>query len=114
MVERQLRARGIDDERVLAAMRRVPRELFVPEAERMHAYDDVALPIGYEQTIEFHQTIETGEAIAVDHRSDPTIPGGGRAAPDPAQAPLPSVAAQGRRLRKRAGPRARRVLVCGR
>ena len=51
MVERQLRARGIDDERVLAAMRRVPRELFVPEAERMHAYDDVALPIGYEQTI---------------------------------------------------------------
>jgi protein-L-isoaspartate(D-aspartate) O-methyltransferase len=51
MVERQLRARGIDDERVLDAMRRVPRELFVPEEQRSHAYDDSALPIGYEQTI---------------------------------------------------------------
>src|SRR3954463_12961941 len=51
MVERQLRARGIDDERVLEAMRRVPRELFVPEEQRVHAYDDAALPIGYEQTI---------------------------------------------------------------
>src|SRR3954451_20507344 len=51
MVERQLRARGIDDERVLEAMRRVPRELFVPEEERLHAYDDAALPIGYDQTI---------------------------------------------------------------
>jgi protein-L-isoaspartate(D-aspartate) O-methyltransferase len=51
MVERQLRARGIDDERVLEAMRRVPRELFVPDEQRKHAYDDAALPIGYEQTI---------------------------------------------------------------
>jgi len=51
MVERQLRARGIVDERVLEAMRRVPRELFVPEDQRQHAYDDAALPIGYEQTI---------------------------------------------------------------
>jgi protein-L-isoaspartate(D-aspartate) O-methyltransferase len=51
MVERQLRARGIDDERVLQAMRRVPRELFVPDEQRLHAYDDAALPIGYEQTI---------------------------------------------------------------
>jgi protein-L-isoaspartate(D-aspartate) O-methyltransferase len=51
MVERQLRARGIDDERVLEAMRRVPRELFVPDELREHAYEDVALPIGYEQTI---------------------------------------------------------------
>jgi protein-L-isoaspartate(D-aspartate) O-methyltransferase len=51
MVERQLRARGIRDERVLAAMERVPRELFVPEAERDHAYDDSALPIGSGQTI---------------------------------------------------------------
>src|SRR4051812_39982177 len=51
MVEQQLRRRGIDDERVLDAMRRVPRELFVPEDQRMHAYDDSALPIGYEQTI---------------------------------------------------------------
>src|SRR5712691_8341504 len=51
MVERQLRARGIDDERVLAAMARVPRELFVAEELRAHAYDDAALPIGGGQTI---------------------------------------------------------------
>jgi protein-L-isoaspartate(D-aspartate) O-methyltransferase len=51
MVDRQLRARGIDDERVLAAMERVPRELFVPDELRRHAYDDVALPIGEGQTI---------------------------------------------------------------
>jgi protein-L-isoaspartate(D-aspartate) O-methyltransferase len=51
MVERQLRRRGIADERVLAAMARVPRELFVPESLRSHAYDDGALPIGHGQTI---------------------------------------------------------------
>jgi len=51
MVERQLRARGIEDERVLDAMGRVPRELFVPPALRGHAYDDAALPIGGGQTI---------------------------------------------------------------
>ena len=51
MVERQLRARGIDDTRVLEAMERVPRELFVPEDLRAHAYDDAALPIGAGQTI---------------------------------------------------------------
>jgi len=51
MVERQLRARGIADERVLAAMASVPREEFVPEAARSRAYADSALPIGEEQTI---------------------------------------------------------------
>jgi len=51
MVERQLRGRGIDDERVLEAMSRVPRELFVPPELRANAYDDAALPIGSEQTI---------------------------------------------------------------
>jgi protein-L-isoaspartate(D-aspartate) O-methyltransferase len=51
MVERQLRARGIDDERVLEAMERVPRELFVPGELHAHAYDDAALPIGSGQTI---------------------------------------------------------------
>ncbi|HUK98376.1 MAG TPA: protein-L-isoaspartate(D-aspartate) O-methyltransferase [Gaiellaceae bacterium] len=50
-VDRQLRRRGIDDERVLAAMARVPRELFVPEHARAHAYDDAALSIGHRQTI---------------------------------------------------------------
>lgn len=51
MVERQLRRRGISDERVLAAMEAVPRELFVPPRERPRAYRDGALPIGSGQTI---------------------------------------------------------------
>ena len=51
MVERQLRRRGIGDERVLAAMGEVPRELFLPALERERAYADSALPIGSEQTI---------------------------------------------------------------
>jgi protein-L-isoaspartate(D-aspartate) O-methyltransferase len=51
MVERQLRARDIADERVLAAMGRVPRELFVPELERRFAYEDEPLSIGCGQTI---------------------------------------------------------------
>ena len=51
MVEHQLRRRGITDERVLAAMGRVPRELFVPEDVRRLAYEDGALPIGLGQTI---------------------------------------------------------------
>jgi protein-L-isoaspartate(D-aspartate) O-methyltransferase len=51
MVEWQLRRRGIDDERVLAAMERVPRELFAPPDVREEAYADAALPIGGEQTI---------------------------------------------------------------
>jgi protein-L-isoaspartate(D-aspartate) O-methyltransferase len=51
MVERQLRRRGVADERVLEAMAAVPRESFVPEALRRSAYNDSALPIGHEQTI---------------------------------------------------------------
>ena len=51
MVDRQLRRRGITDERVLAAMGAVPRERFVPESERRRAYRDGALPIGHGQTI---------------------------------------------------------------
>jgi protein-L-isoaspartate(D-aspartate) O-methyltransferase len=51
MVERQLRRRGIGDERALAAMGEVPRELFVPERHRGRAYADSALPIGEGQTI---------------------------------------------------------------
>jgi protein-L-isoaspartate(D-aspartate) O-methyltransferase len=50
-IDRQLRRRGIHDQRVLAAMARVPRELFVPERQRPHAYEDGALPIGFGQTI---------------------------------------------------------------
>jgi protein-L-isoaspartate(D-aspartate) O-methyltransferase len=51
MVERQLRRRGIHDERVLAAMSEVPRELFVPPDQRRRAYRDGALRIGEGQTI---------------------------------------------------------------
>jgi protein-L-isoaspartate(D-aspartate) O-methyltransferase len=51
MVERQLRRRGIEDERVLAAMGEVPREAFLPAGLRDRAYADSALPIGEEQTI---------------------------------------------------------------
>ena len=51
MVERQLRQRGIEDERVLTAMAEVPRERFVPEALRDRAHTDGALAIGEGQTI---------------------------------------------------------------
>ena len=51
MVARQLRARGIADERVLAAMERVPRHELVPPGVRDQAYADRPLPIGHEQTI---------------------------------------------------------------
>ena len=51
MVRRQLSGRGIDDERVLAAMAEVPRELFVPPELRKRAYRDGALRIGEGQTI---------------------------------------------------------------
>lgn len=51
MVRRQLRRRGIGDERVLRAMLEVPRDLFVPEKDRRRSYADSALPIGSGQTI---------------------------------------------------------------
>jgi protein-L-isoaspartate(D-aspartate) O-methyltransferase len=51
MVRQDVEARGIDDKTVLAAMRRVRRHEFIPEAEQKHAYDDRPLPIGYGQTI---------------------------------------------------------------
>ncbi len=51
MVEEQLVPRGITDPRVLEAMRKVPRHLFLEEALAERAYDDSALPIGEKQTI---------------------------------------------------------------
>ena len=51
MVTRQIAERGVRDQRVLSAMRKVPRHEFVPEAERRHAYRDTPLPIGEAQTI---------------------------------------------------------------
>ena len=51
MVETQIKARGINDPRVLRVFERVPRHLFVSEEMRPDAYEDHPLPIGYGQTI---------------------------------------------------------------
>jgi protein-L-isoaspartate(D-aspartate) O-methyltransferase len=51
MVQQQIASRGVHDQRVLEAMRKVPRHLFVPLQWRPYAYMDSPLPIGYEQTI---------------------------------------------------------------
>ncbi len=51
MVRDQIAARGVRDAKVLEAMLRVPRHLFVPEASRARAYGDHPLPIGHGQTI---------------------------------------------------------------
>ena len=51
MVERQVVARGVETELVLAAMRAAPRHRFVPEEQLPSAYADSALPIGHGQTI---------------------------------------------------------------
>ena len=57
MVEEQLKSRGIDDERVLKAMGKVKRHEFVEEAFKIQAYNDIALPIGYGQTISQPYTV---------------------------------------------------------
>jgi len=51
MVDTQIEARGVGDPRVLAAMRRVPRHLFVPQGLWDQSYNDYPLPIGEDQTI---------------------------------------------------------------
>ena len=51
MVKHQIEARGIKDENVLRAMRKIPRHLFVPQRIQNRSYDDTPLPIGLEQTI---------------------------------------------------------------
>ncbi|MTH96824.1 protein-L-isoaspartate(D-aspartate) O-methyltransferase [Roseibium sp. RKSG952] len=51
MVLRQIAARGVSSERVLTAMEKVPRHLFVPQTEQPYAYTDRPLPIGHRQTI---------------------------------------------------------------
>jgi protein-L-isoaspartate(D-aspartate) O-methyltransferase len=66
MVEQQLRGRDVIDERVLAAMQRVPRELFVPERLQRRAYEDAALPIGDGQTIsQPYMVARIAEALAL-------------------------------------------------
>jgi protein-L-isoaspartate(D-aspartate) O-methyltransferase len=69
MVDAQLRGRDVVNERVLAAMERVPRELFVPEKLRDRAYDDAALPIGAGQTIsQPYMVARICEALALHGR----------------------------------------------
>jgi protein-L-isoaspartate(D-aspartate) O-methyltransferase len=69
MVERQLLGRDVRDERVLEAMRVVPREEFVPDELRERAYDDAALPIGAGQTIsQPYMVARICEALAVRAR----------------------------------------------
>jgi protein-L-isoaspartate(D-aspartate) O-methyltransferase len=69
MVQRQLRDRDITDERVLGAMARVPRELFVPAGVRDHAYEDAALPIGGGQSIsQPYMVARICEALALTGR----------------------------------------------
>jgi protein-L-isoaspartate(D-aspartate) O-methyltransferase len=51
MVTRQIKARGIKDQRVLTAMEKIPRHLFIPQEGQRHAYDDSPVPIGEGQTI---------------------------------------------------------------
>jgi len=63
MVERQLRRRGVEDERVLAAMDSVPRELFVSEDQRSKAYRDGALRIEEGQTISQPWIVATMAAL---------------------------------------------------
>jgi protein-L-isoaspartate(D-aspartate) O-methyltransferase len=67
MVERQLRRRGITDERVLDAMAEVPRERFVPDRQHRRAYADSALPIGHGQTISQPWIVAAiSQALALD------------------------------------------------
>lgn len=56
MVER-LRAAGVRDEKVLAAMAQIPRHIFIDEALASRAYDDVSLPLGHGQTISHPLTV---------------------------------------------------------
>ena len=66
MVTEQLANRGVTDERVLAAMRRVPRHELVPERQRPHAYEDRPLRIGLGQTISQPYVVAAmSEAVAL-------------------------------------------------
>jgi protein-L-isoaspartate(D-aspartate) O-methyltransferase len=67
MVER-LRAQGIRDETVLAAMGEVPRHIFVDEALASRAYEDLALPLGYGQTISSPHTVARMTELARNGR----------------------------------------------
>jgi protein-L-isoaspartate(D-aspartate) O-methyltransferase len=77
MVHAQLMARGISDERVLKAMREVPREPFIPERCRDQAYSDQPLSIGWGQTVDGNPILSTARQLKVDQL--PRNPGSIRA-----------------------------------
>jgi protein-L-isoaspartate(D-aspartate) O-methyltransferase len=70
MVDRQIADRGVRDERVLAAMRKVPRHEFVPDTEKRHAYRDTPLPIGQGQTISQPYIVALMTELARPDKSD--------------------------------------------
>lgn len=73
MVERQLAARDIVDQRVLAAMRKVPRHEFVPASYRDDAYADHPLPIGHSQTISQPYIVALMSQLAVVRPGDKVL-----------------------------------------
>ena len=67
---RVLHEQGITDEKVLAALERIPRHLFVPPTFQDHAYDNTALPIGHGQTVSQPQIVAMmTAALELNHRS---------------------------------------------
>lgn len=70
MVRRQIERRGITDQRVLDAFAQIPREHFVPDDLRLHAYEDRPLPIGDRQTISQPLVVaQMIEAAGIEHGS---------------------------------------------
>ncbi|MFA7279489.1 MAG: protein-L-isoaspartate(D-aspartate) O-methyltransferase [Sterolibacterium sp.] len=72
MIER-LREQGIRDERVLAAMGTVPRHIFVEEALASRAYEDTALPLGFQQTISQPYVVARMIELLLDQPSGRTL-----------------------------------------
>jgi len=74
MVKEQIIDAGIKDDRIIAAMKKVPRHIFVPRSLRRYAYDDRPLPIGHDQTISqpfiVAYTIQEAEVGPDDHVLD--------------------------------------------
>jgi len=70
MVASQIQARGVSDPRVLDSLRRAPRHLFVPDAQRDAAYLDTPLPIGHGQTISQPYIVALMTALARPRATD--------------------------------------------
>jgi protein-L-isoaspartate(D-aspartate) O-methyltransferase len=73
MVEKHIIPRGVDDVRVLEAMRHVPRHELVPDDVRAYAYDDRPLPIGFEKTISQPYIVAAMTAAAKLHPGDKVL-----------------------------------------